>query len=140
MYYGIDYENKTRNDKIKEDKKGYKVFLPIPKGKVKASIRGFWYSQGRLYYDYITVKRYKKVDYKLLEYLKTVYKQEAIFYTSQGKAYIYHSISKIEVLRSGRYIRVKRQEKSKLRAIIKQFKGATVHNSKGDYILEIWGG
>ena len=118
-----------------------KVLIPQNKGRAKTSIRGFWQNDtGKIYYDYLRISNSFK---NQLEYLKNKYNQEAIFYIYKGKGYIYNGLNKLEnilnkrkfwIIEQGKILRYK----NFIKKIIKQYKGLTIYQEKGFYLLEVF--
>jgi hypothetical protein len=119
-----------------------KVFIPEIKGRVKSSIRGFWYSQDtkRTYYDYLRVidtcnKDYISINY--LEALKKKYNQEAIFYKSDIRGFIYTGKDKLVILSNHIYSEVKNL-KREIKEALKLYCGVTIYQKNGKYYKEIF--
>jgi hypothetical protein len=131
-----------------------KIFIPENKGKVKTSVRGFWYSQDskRTYYDYLTTQDYRLNSvtslYNHLENLKKFYSQECIAYNEFNGLFnvlkIYYSKDKIEVLNKRSILEVKRQGKNTkllkdyIKSALRLYGGLTIYIKDHSYILEVF--
>jgi len=126
-----------------------KVFIPINKGKIKTSCRGFWLSDnGKIYYDYIKVINYRQENIGLyyqdlfLNYLETIkncYKQQCIFYIINDIGYIYHGRDRIEILKNRIYQEVKKENlKNSIKKALKDYKGVTIYQENKKYFLEVF--
>ena len=125
-----------------------KVFIPEIKGRVKSSIRGFWYSQDtkRTYYDYLTVEPLYFLGVDTLEQLRVKHNQEALFIvnvenSSNKKGYIYYSPGRIEELRKGLGVTIGRNTKTLrgiIRKLLKAYGGVTVYKEDKGYLIEVF--
>lgn len=115
-----------------------KVFIPQIKGRVKTSVRGFWYSQDtkKIYYDYLRLSnRFNLI--AELEAIKTRYNQEAIAYIEDKVLKIFHNENKIEVLDKSIFKEVLRQDlKRSIKEALRLYGGVTAYIKKGKYYLE----
>lgn len=119
------------------DKNSLKVYLPTDKTD-KTRVRGFWKGSSGLCYDYI---RQIRVGADSLPHLKKRYKQDCLFYTRQGKAYIWYNKNKIEELRRCIYFsydRYTRGLKTFLQDILKTYGGFTIYIREANYLVEVW--
>jgi hypothetical protein len=119
-----------------------KVFIPQIKGRVKTSVRGFWYSQDtkRTYYDYIKIVNTSYIEPRQLEALKVKYNQESIFYidTSTNTGIIYYSKDKREVLNHRIYIEVGRYLRQEIKEALRLYGGVTIYKIGAYYCKEIF--
>lgn len=126
-----------------------KILIPAKKGKVKTSCRGFWKDEaGKIYYDYLKEDYYfKSIEnrelwtcFKIkLEAIKKEFKQEAIFYSLNGRGYCYYSGDKIEVFKNRIYKKVSRDNlKASIKEALRIYSGATIYQEAGRYYLEIY--
>jgi hypothetical protein len=116
----------------------YKIYLPTDKTD-KAKVRGFWRGANGLCYDYIHKFRVKKAED--LIWLKKRYKQEALFYTRQRRAYIWNSPNKIEELKHFRYFAYPTKTKGLktfLKNILNSYGGFTIYLKEEQYLVEVW--
>ena len=114
-----------------------KVYLPTDK-RSKSNIRGFWKGQSGLCYDYIRQTRIKEGQQG---FLQKRHRQEALFYTRKGKAYIWHSSRKVEELRRYRYFghsKEVRGLKAFLKGILDSYGGFTLYVKETQYLAEVW--
>jgi hypothetical protein len=116
-----------------------KVFIPVIKGRVKASIRGFWRNEaGKTFYDYL---RLSNRFYLLaeLEAIQKRYNQEAIAYIDKGILKIFYSRNKIEVLSHCIFKEVLRGNlKAEIREALKVYGGITIYKKDNRYFKEIF--
>lgn len=119
-----------------------KVFIPEIKGRIKTSVRGFWYSQDtkRTYYDYLKVVNTYVLNTYVLEDLKKKYNQEAIFYVRFNCGYIYNGIDKqIEVLPHRIIKEVLRANlRQEIKEALKVYGGVTIYKEGNKYFKEIF--
>jgi hypothetical protein len=117
----------------------YKIYIPINK-KQKAQYRGLWQSpEGKLFYDYIIIKEVKQILLSELERIKTQYNQEAIFIEGKESAYIYYSLSKVEILKTkNSFSCTKKTLKRSLKSCLHAFNGCTIELLKKGFVLTAW--
>jgi hypothetical protein len=125
-----------------------KVFIPVIKGKVKTSVRGFWYSKDtkRTYYDYLIVRDYSytfnrrgfsKTTLKRLEALRIKFNQEALFFiNNQGIGYIYNQDNVTELVNRiySEVVNLRQEIKEALRV----YGGVTIYKIDNKYFKEIF--
>jgi bifunctional DNA-binding transcriptional regulator/antitoxin component of YhaV-PrlF toxin-antitoxin module len=125
-----------------------KILIPANKGKTKTDIRGFWYSQDnhKTYYDYLREcplsmnYRYNALNkrfYTLLEVLQKQEKQEAIFFISGKKGYVFYNRYKIEVLKK-RIYKETTNLKQDIKYSLKKYNGVTVYKVDNRYYIEVF--
>ena len=119
-----------------------KVYLPVKKTKTrKARVRGFWRADsGRVYYDYI---RAVVVDKQSLRQLRKNKGQEALFYTYEGKGYIYSGGVATCKPVCNRAVFIKGVVdfgilKAQFKKMLKQYGGFTVFDNGACYIVYAW--
>lgn len=117
-----------------------KVFIPEIKGRVKSSIRGFWYSQDtkRTYYDYLRLSN----RFNLLTELEAIqkrYNQEAIAYIEGKILKIFYNQDKIEVLSHCIFKEVLRGNlRQEIKEALKLYGGVTIYKKDNKYFKEIF--
>jgi len=125
-----------------------KILIPQDKKQGKASIRGLWLNDNKIYYDYLKEEflnldidriNYKNRFYLYLEQIKKEYRQEAIFYNYKNKGYIYYNRDKIEVL-NHRIIKqvLFKNLRQEIKKALRQYKGITIYIKDNNYILEVY--
>jgi hypothetical protein len=115
-----------------------KVFIPQSKGKVKASVRGFWYSQEskKIYYDYLKIEH---TYFTELEFLQWKYKQEALFYIAGKIGCIYHNNFNVNLLEHRIYAEVLRHNlRAEIKEALKLYGGVTIYQINDKYFKEIF--
>ena len=123
-----------------------KVFIPEIKGKVKTNVRGFWLNdKGKLFYDYLRILDFSiplnGLNLNEIENIKRYYKQEAIFYTSNNKGYVYYSKDKIDVLNKVIRFTIGKDRanlKSLIKRLLRDYKGLTIYTEPEGYLLEVY--
>ena len=117
-----------------------KIFIPINKGKEKSNIRGFWRNaEGKIFYDYLSIKEVSIFNDNLAYNLKKKYNQEALFYVIHNKGYIYNSVFDIIELNNHIIQEVKPEGlKQSIKQALKAFSGCTVYIKDNKYFIEIF--
>jgi len=126
-----------------------KVFIPIDKGKTKADVRGFWRNDtGKIFYDYLKIKSYNYLyndksncfyTINKLEALKIFYKQEALFFISNNRGYIFNDRDKIDVLINRIYREIKPGNfKIEIKEALRVYGGVTIYKRGNRYFMEIY--
>lgn len=119
-----------------------KVFIPIIKGRLKTSIRGFWRNtEGKTYYDYLKIE---KISFSELTDIKRENNQEALFYINGNNrtlkiGCIYHSNNNIELLEHRIYKEIlKANLKIEIKEALKVYSGITIYKINNKYYKEIF--
>ena len=123
-----------------------KVFIPEIKGKVKSNVRGFWLNdKGKLFYDYLRILDFSiplnGLNLNEIENIKRYHKQEAVFYTSNNKGYVYYSKDKIDVLNKVKRFNIGKDRanlKGLIKRLLRDYKGLTIYTEPEGYLLEVY--
>ena len=123
-----------------------KVFIPEIKGKVKTEIRGLWLNdKGKLFYDYLRILDFSiplnGLNLNEIENIKRYHKQEAVFYTSNNKGYVYYSKDKIDVLNKVKRFNIGKDRanlKGLIKRLLRDYKGLTIYTEPEGYLLEVY--
>jgi len=119
-----------------------KVYLPVEKTKTrKARVRGFWKSEsGKVFYDYL---RSKTVYRKELRKLRKETGEEALFYTYDGKGYIYSGGESVCLPDCTTFIYIKGvlsigELKDQIKRLIKTYGGLTVYDNGLCWLVKVY--
>ena len=108
----------------------------------KSDVRGYWTDKGKVYKDNIQIKKYTNKK-PLYRDIKTLFdnKEKAVFYILGNIAIIEDIQGKKTILRHKQVYRRTRLSSQEVKALLKQYGGITIYNSKksrGLYHIEIW--
>ena len=117
-----------------------KAYIPVKKTKQdKPKIRGLWLSDRQgVCYDYI---RKADIVFEDLARLQRQYKQEAIFYTDKGRAFIWYNNRRIEQLKFYKYFAYNRDKtgfKAYIKDLLKIYGGVTIYIKERQFLIEVW--
>jgi len=119
-----------------------KIFIPVPKGRDKTSIRGFWYSKDtkRTYYDYFRIEEHFQMpSHRYIDGLRTKYNQEAIAIIDYGTLKIFYKDKKTEILSTKISGEVQRNNlRTEIKRAIQEHGGITIYQSGNKYFKEIY--